>query len=193
MASGAAPERLTTTATVLLCYAIDRQKLVFFPFTTWDVPGKQQLEFQIARLLLLLLVDGNFYTVSTSRKVGLSVRCHTAMARLGYSQLASCKARRKFKCTAFQEHNLCRGAAMSFNQARPRSSNRRPFETEFFFLEAPNLGKTDRGLSGLISGGGPDLTQRRQQRLPICHAFRHYCNCFGTVSAFPIFRTRKKK
>ena len=69
---------------------------------------------------------------------------------------------------------------------------------KLFFLEAPNLGKTDRGLSGLISGGAPDLssvseTKRRQQRLPICHAFRHYCNCFGTVSAFPIFRTRKKK
>ena len=82
MASGAAPERLTTTATVLLYYAIDRQKLVFFPFTTWDGRSWEAARVSnspaTAILLLVALVDGNFYTVSTSRKVGLSVRCHAA-------------------------------------------------------------------------------------------------------------------
>ena len=38
----------------------------------------EKLNFILLLLLVAALVDGNFYTVSTSRKVGLSVRCHAA-------------------------------------------------------------------------------------------------------------------
>ena len=54
-----------------------RQRLVFFHLRLGTFLGSSS-SFKQPGCCWLLLVDGNFYTVSTSRKVGLSVRCHAA-------------------------------------------------------------------------------------------------------------------
>ena len=135
MASGAAPERLTTTATVWLCYAIDRQKLVFF--SIYDL-GRTFLgsssSFKQSGYCYTAAVTGSIsgwqllYCIHEQKSWSVcQVPCrrhHRRCRRRGLPMPetnCSHAGRRKFKCTAFQEHNLCRCAAMSFNQAGPRS------------------------------------------------------------------------